>query len=196
MTCLVAFTILTFVGSVRGYSSGPPTSVCHSLAPDTSDRGHNAQPLRSNIPYSLKVVNSRNNTYQPEQTLALMLSELGGKTFVGFMVQGRDVNGKPVGSFVPQSEYQQLIHCPGIVGNSIAHYNTAEKHFTYQEFLWTAIGTRESNVTFYYTVVHEMDEYWAFATGPALTFKSNAESLSSTRLIVYLLVAVMCGVVL
>ena len=196
MTCLVAFTVLIFVGSAHGYSSGPPTSVCHSLAPDPSDRGHNAHSLTSSIPYNLEVVNSRNNTYQPEQTLALMLSEPGGKTFVGFMVQGRDFNGKPVGSFIPQSEYQQLIHCPGIEGNSIAHSNTADKHFTNQEFLWTAIGTRESNVTFYYTVVHEMDEYWAFATGPTLTFKSNAESLSSNNIILYLLVSLICCVVL
>ena len=196
MTCLVAFTVLIFVGSARGYSSGPPTSVCRSLAPDPSDRGHNAQPLRSNIPYNLEVVNSLNNTYQPEQPLILILSEPGGKTFVGFMVQGRDVNGEPVGSFIPQSEYQKLVHCPGIEGNSIAHYNTADAHFTYQEFLWTAIGGRESNVTFYYTVVHEMDEYWVLATGPTLTFKSSAESLSCNTCILCLLVAVLCSLML
>ena len=189
MSLLLLSAVLLLASSVSSYSSGPPTSVCRSLAPDPSAAGHNALSLTSHIPFDLTVVNSPLSTYYNGQTLLLELSNSGKKSFVGFFVQGRNIEGNPVGSFSPQNEYQQLIHCPGVIGNSIAHYNTADESFVSQEFLWTAIGTETNNITFFYTVVHEMDEFWAHHEGPTLHYTSNAIMLTLHNCMFLLLVA-------
>ena len=181
MSFLVAFAALLLTRSADCYSSGPPTSVCRSLTPDPTSSGHNAYPLSSDIPFALTVVDSPLNTYHEGQTIILGLSSPVMKSFVGFLVQGRDPEGNPVGSFSPQNEFQQLIYCPGVLGNSIAQYNTIDQSFSSQEFIWTAIGTETNNVTFFYTVVHEMDEYWANHEGLTLHYSSSGviPSLSS-----------------
>ena len=191
MSLLVAFAVLLVAMSADCYSSGPPTSVCRSLSPDPSSSGHNAFPLTSDIPFDLTVVDSPLSTYHNGQTILLELSDAGMKSFVGFLVQGRDHDGNPVGTFSPQNEFQQLIQCPGVTGNSIAHYNTVNKAFISQQLIWTAIGTETNNVTFFYTVVHEMDEYWAYQEGPTLCYVScsvvqTLSSFMSLLLLAYL----------
>ena len=190
MPFFLPFLALYLLQLTHGYSTGPPTSVCRSLSPDSSPTGHNAVSLSSQTPYKLTILNSPFNTYQTGDHITLELSDPSEKSFVGFMVQGRDSEGHPTGTFIPQNGYQQNIHCEGhSEGNSIAHYNGADDKLHTQQLVWR--GIRSDNVTFYYTVVHELDEYWSHVQGPTLYYlPSQASRVSAGSALFTVLLAV------
>lgn len=107
---VAAFGCLT---PAQGYSTGAPTEVCEDMLPQ---HGEPVQTTES--PYTLT---PNRKSAKGGETITLTLASKDFSKFKGFMVQARDGQSKPVGSFMslPQSksgtEFKgkwKVISCP------------------------------------------------------------------------------------
>ncbi|XP_025197942.1 defense protein l(2)34Fc-like [Melanaphis sacchari] len=100
----------------------------------------------------------------PGNMVNLTLWSLGMATpFKGFMVQARDVNGRVLGTFLPEcwnETRHHMISCP----NGDEPYNVAvqsnNKYKSKETFTWVAPLSLEGFIRFKYTVVLNYEHYW------------------------------------
>lgn len=108
----------------EAYSEGAPVDVCQDMLPQ-----HGAPAQTTDSPYTLT---ANRKSVKPGETLTLTLAAKDASKFKGFLVQARDSNDNPIGSFMPlpasksQNDFKgkwKLISCPKGPSNVSTRYD-------------------------------------------------------------------------
>merc|ERR1712024_199113 len=124
--------------SVLSYSSGPPSSTCSSLTP-----GH------SGITYNENSANLKIDILDASKGL-INVAINSQKIFKGFIIQARDDNGSPIGTFL--TGFYKKMECSGSNGNTISHTSATNKNSVVSR--WRAPNGYKGIITFRATVVY------------------------------------------
>ncbi|XP_055382027.1 defense protein l(2)34Fc-like [Condylostylus longicornis] len=146
---LAAIALLT--APVLSYSSGAPTAVCDTLAPQHG--GLLSQ--ETNVPYTLTLSSTSVNDVEPISITLKGNSE--ADVIKGFVIQAR-VNGKPVGKFEPQG-LSQTIDCSA-PGDTLTHKKISKDINQIDAKWYPNSGLKGQNVQFVATVVQRGDIFW------------------------------------
>merc|ERR1711976_641071 len=148
-TIIVSFLAIQ---SIHAYSSGAPNSRCFNMEP-----GHGYEPLITADPVKLIITNPRKRSnIGPGQIISVSLKATKGRPFKGFMIQARNQDDKPVGSWTFRGNDIRTMDCPGDDGNSISHNNSNEKMEI--KATWQAPNSFSGSIVFKYTVVMNYSE--------------------------------------
>lgn len=157
---------------IEGYESGAPTEVCDTMLPN-----HGAPAQTKESPYMLT---PNRKTVKPSESITLTLASKDFSKFKGFMIQARNSNGHPIGSFasLPASKNNtefkgkwKLITCPdGPENNTATHVNPVEKSRVV--LTWTAPKDLSTSFKFRYTVAKNGGEYWVGKESETITLNT------------------------
>merc|ERR1712045_767205 len=136
MEHLFIFSLLTT--SVLSYSSGPPSSACSSLTP-----GH------SGITFNENSANLKIEILDASKGL-INVAINSQKPFKGSMIQARDGNGSPIGTFL--TGFYKKMDCSGSNGNTISHTSATNKNSVNSR--WRAPNGYKGIISFRATVVY------------------------------------------
>ncbi|GLG95737.1 Defense protein l(2)34Fc [Gryllus bimaculatus] len=143
LACAAACALL-LACQVQGYAKGAPEGSCGDMVPQ-----HGVDPQKSPSPYTLTPVKAKDGS--------VSLTLKGGKTFKGFLVQGRDASGKAVGSF-KVTPGARTVDCTGPNSASGATHSGPEEKSSVS-LTWEPKGV-SGPITFWYTVAHNGGEFW------------------------------------
>lgn len=90
---LVSVTALGLPWAAQGYATGAPKEVCEDMLPQ-----HGAPAQTKESPYTLT---SNRKSVRGGETVTLTLAAKDQSKFKGFLVQARNSDGAPIGSFMP-----------------------------------------------------------------------------------------------
>lgn len=90
---LVSVTALGLPWFAHGYATGAPKEVCEDMLPQ-----HGAPAQTKESPYTLT---TNRKSVKGGETVTLTLAAKDQSKFKGFLVQARNGNGAPIGSFTP-----------------------------------------------------------------------------------------------
>ncbi|KAL4135563.1 hypothetical protein QTP88_007163 [Uroleucon formosanum] len=158
---LVSVAAFGYLQTALAYSNGAPLEVCTDLMPQ-----HGAPVQTKESPYTLTL---NRKSVKGGESMTLTLASKDFSKFKGFIIQARDSNDKPIGSFSPlpasknNPEFKGkwlVISCPdGPTNNTATHANAVEKSRVV--LTWTAPKTLEvQSFKFKYTVAKNGGEYW------------------------------------
>ncbi|KAK7100443.1 putative defense protein Hdd11 [Littorina saxatilis] len=150
--CTLAMMSLV-VSSSRGYPTGAPTSVCHSMFPH-----HGVTPKTQSPPYSIEVGCDVYHPGQMSVPVSVLSSDEG---FKGLILQARSISPceAPVGTFVlaPDSDGLQLFKCCQS-NDTVTHKDGWLKRNGTVVWIPPAIGS--GHVYFQATVVQSKSVLW------------------------------------
>lgn len=122
---LVSVAAFGYLQTALAYSNGAPLEVCTDLMPQ-----HGAPAQTKESPYTLTL---NRKSVKGGESMTLTLASKDFSKFKGFIIQARDSNDKPIGSFSPlpasknNPEFKgkwQVISCPdGPTNVSVQHNN-------------------------------------------------------------------------
>ncbi|KAL5238471.1 hypothetical protein ACI65C_005881 [Semiaphis heraclei] len=158
---LVSVAAFGYLQTALAYSEGAPLEVCTDLMPQ-----HGAPAQTKESPYTLTL---NRKSMKGGESVTLTLASKDFSKFKGFIIQARDSNEKPIGSFSPlpasknNPEFKgkwKLISCPdGPSNNTATHANAVEKSRVV--LTWNAPKTLDlQSFKFKYTVAKNGGEYW------------------------------------
>ncbi|XP_026820046.1 putative defense protein Hdd11 [Rhopalosiphum maidis] len=158
---LVSVAAFGYPKTALAYSEGAPLEVCSDLMPQ-----HGAPAQTTDSPYTLT---PNRKSVKGGESITLTLASKDFSKFKGFIVQARDGDDKPIGSFTPlpasknNNEFKgkwKLLSCPnGPSNNTATHANAVEKSRVV--LTWNAPKTINlQSFKFKYTVAKNGGQYW------------------------------------
>ncbi|XP_030746735.1 putative defense protein Hdd11 [Sitophilus oryzae] len=140
--------VASFAATAWGFSAGAPLSVCDDMLPK-----HPVDPQKSTMPYKITI---NKEEVGPGGEVEI---KVGGKFFLGVLLQVRNEKNKAVGTFpIPGNDkYFKAIDCHGNKGSSATHKNKEPKKDI--TFIWQAPKT-PGKYTVYATVAQDGGVFW------------------------------------
>lgn len=149
---------LTWLAVARSLASsnGPPSTACSSITPDPSH--HGASPQTGASPYKVEV------SATSVTAGGVIDVTISGDDFKGFLLQARNPQDNPVGSFelVAGSKF---LGCSGLPSATVTHDSSSIKKT--KTFRWTA-PSEASTVKVVATVVKTRTEFWVKLESPSI----------------------------
>jgi hypothetical protein len=155
---MILLLLLACTTAVHGYPSGPPSTVCDSMAPNV--RAHRAIPQISPPPYKV-TTNVPDGDANAGKTYIVSITSSPGTTFKGFMCQVRSIgNTSAIGSFKSfDIGKAKNLACTSGTG-AVVHRNpnVVSSFNATWEAPYSAAGIAQ--LIAYCTIVQEMTVYW------------------------------------
>ncbi|XP_078795042.1 putative ferric-chelate reductase 1 [Oryzias latipes] len=168
------FLFLTMVPVVWSYPNGKVTSSCDDLTPQ---HGTSSQTAAS--PYT---VAASSRSYTVGQSVTVVLQAPIGKSFMGFLLQAREVGSQtPVGSFSISSSNAQLLTCSNQPNTAVSQTSASTK--TEIQVTWQPSPSQVKDIEFHATFVQSKKVYWVDVKSLSLSRSSNGSSTSALDII-------------
>ncbi|XP_041357893.1 putative ferric-chelate reductase 1 homolog [Gigantopelta aegis] len=174
-TFQVVLLILQWI-SCNGYSSGAPDTACNTMRP----RHGFSRPSTGTSPF---VVLVSKNTYEPNESIMVMLRGLCSNKFKGFLVEARraDPNTNTTERIGTFTEVQESRYACG-QETSLTHVANSEK--TSLLFNWTAPSAPSGHVIIKATFVQVKNTFWVGVNSAVVTDpRASALSIPASQLI-------------
>jgi len=171
----VSLAAFGYLSSVQGYAGGAPLEVCDDMLPQ-----HGKPAQTKDSPYTLT---PNRKSVKGGESITLTLASKDFSKFKGFLVQARNSENKPIGSFtaLPESKNNaefkgkwKLISCPnGPANNTVTHVNPIEK--TRVVLTWIAPKDLSQSFKFKFTVAKNGGEYWVGKETESIQVSTSAK---------------------
>lgn len=109
--------VVVAAGLVDARPEGVPPDVC-----ETMDPGHGGQPQTTKCPFRLYL--NKYDIFMNERVM-FTIEPTTSRKLRGFMVQARDLEGKPIGQFIATALEMKAIDCSG--GERVSLYSVVSR---------------------------------------------------------------------
>lgn len=157
---------------VESTPEGAPLHACESMNPS-----HGGQPQTSPCPYRFVVDMTE---IFPNESVTFTIKAPFPRKFMGFMVQARNAQGKPIGYLDTCSYRIKIFDCPGGEKNTATHARAFEREEV--DMLWFPPFDFIGEVTFYATVAENRETFWVKQkVSPTVKVVTNKVEITTRR---------------